>query len=75
MIEILVQKYLLKLLREKAKKDNVPVESVGIMLQTDPRPKSNNKSIIFSQFVVDEIVNYEHQTYLTKEEIIKLIKG
>tara|TARA_R110001632_G_scaffold207259_4_gene331292 strand:+ start:14337 stop:14561 length:225 start_codon:yes stop_codon:yes gene_type:complete len=72
-IESLVQKYLLKLLKAKAEKEGVNVESVGIMLQTDPRDK--NKSIIFSEFEVEEIVNYSFKQYLTKKEIITLTKS
>ena len=73
LIESLVQKYLLKLLKAKAEKEGVPVENVGIMFQTDPRNK--NKSIIFSEFQVDEIVNYSFKQYINKDEIVKLTKG
>ena len=71
-IESIVQKYLVKLLKNKAEQEGLDVENVGIMLQTDPRTK--NKSLIFSEFKVQETTSYSFKQYLTKKEIIKHLK-
>lgn len=71
-IESLVQKYLIKLLERKALKQGVPLESVSVMFQTDPRTK--NKTLLFTSWKVENINNWEHKEWIKKEEILKLLK-